>query len=93
MGLTQTRPEKAEATTRAVGAMRNVLAKKARAAGLNHAEAINAAAQVFTSILVGAYQTEKDREIVISVLPDLVRAYIPQWEKIYADFGKRSGSA
>ena len=86
MGLTFTRPEKSAAMERAAYAMRDTLAKEAQAGELNHAEAINSAAHVFTSILVGAYRTSKDREAVIQALPDLVRAYIPQWEKIYAAF-------
>lgn len=84
MSLTMSRPEKAEATTLVVGEMRNALGVSAQKYGLNIAEAINAAAQVFASTLVGAYQEKKDREAVIQALPDLVRAYIPQWEKIYA---------
>lgn len=92
MGLTQTRPEKSAAMERAAYAMRNTLAKEAREGELNHAESLNAAAHVFTSILVGCYATKKDREVVIQALPDLVRAYIPQWEKIYADFERRQKS-
>lgn len=88
MGLTISRPEKTKATQLVAAAMRNVLAKEAHEANLNHAEALLAAAQVFTSILVGAYSSslEKEREAVIKGLPDIVRAYIPHWEKIYADF-------
>ena len=82
--MEMTRPEKAEATTIAVGTMRNALADIAQQHELNIAEAINAAAQVFTSVLVGAYRNTKEREVVIAALPDLIRAYIPQWEKIYA---------
>ena len=74
------------AMERAEYAMRNTLAKEAQAGQLNHAEAINAASHVLTSVLVGAYKTTKDREAVIQALPDVVRAYIPQWEKIYAAF-------
>ena len=86
MALTMTRPEKELGMTEAVGEMRNTLAQIALKNELNIAEAVNAAAQVFTSILVGGYSSVKDREVVISALPDLVRAYIPQWEKVYAEF-------
>lgn len=83
MGLTQTRPEKNEAMTRAAHAARNALAKAAREEGLNIAEAMNASAHVMSALLVGAYSTARDREIVLSAMPDIVRAYFPQWEAIY----------
>lgn len=59
MSLTETRPEKAKACSIAVGEMRNALATVAAEHELNIAEAINAAAQVFTSCLVGAYRGKK----------------------------------
>lgn len=86
MNLTHTRREKAMACNKACYAMRETMAAHARRDGLNHAEALNAAAQVFSSILAGSYSGQKEREIVISAIPDLVRAYLPQWDKIYLEF-------
>lgn len=89
MPLIQTRPEKAEQMTVLVGTIRNEIAKQASSGELNLAECVNATAQVFSSVLVGAYD-KKNREIVLSMLPDLVRAYFPQWEKIYAAHGHKA---
>lgn len=84
MGLTMTRPEKSEQMSALVYAIREATVTPARDGELNLAEVINAFGQVFASILVGAYGA-KEREIVVSTFPDLVRAYYPQWEAIYAD--------
>ena len=83
MGFTMTRPEKAEAMTRLVYAIREATVNPARDGELNLAEVINAFGQAFASVLVGAYG-QKNREVVLSSFPDVVRAYYPQWEKIYA---------
>lgn len=92
--LTLTRPEKDHACSQTCFAMRAAMVEHVVANDLNHAEALNAAAQVFSSILAGAYAAPRDREIVISGLPDIVRAYLPQWDKIYADFlGTEQGRA
>lgn len=83
MGLLATRPEKAEEMTKLVYAIREATVSPAREGGLNLSEVVNAFGQAFASILVGAYR-DKNREVVLSTFPDLVRAYYPQWEKIYA---------
>lgn len=88
MGLTQTRPEKVEAMSKLVHAIREATVAPARDGELNLAEVINAFGQAFASILVGAYEP-KNREVVVSTFPDVVRAYYPQWEKIYADHAAR----
>lgn len=86
MSLLTTRPEKSEAMTRLVYAIREATVEPARNGELNLAEVINAFGQAFASILVGAYD-KKNREVVVSTFPDVVRAYYPQWEKIYAAHG------
>lgn len=70
--------------SRLVYAIREAAVGPARAGDLNLAEVVNAFGQVFASILVGAYET-KNREVILSALPDLVRAYFPIWEQIYAN--------
>lgn len=82
--LLMTRPEKAEEMSRLVYALRDTAAGPARDGDLNLAEVINAMGQALASVLVGAYEA-KSREVVLSFLPDLVRGYFPQWEKIYAE--------
>lgn len=82
MALLMTRPEKAEDMARLVYAIREATVGPARDGGLNFAETVNAFGQAFASLLVGAYD-QKEREIVLSMFPDLVLAYFPQWEKIY----------
>lgn len=84
MALTMTRPEKAHEMTMLVHAIREATVAPARDGQLNIAEVINAFGQALASILVGAYDT-KNREVVVSTFPDLVRACYPQWEAIYAD--------
>lgn len=84
MSLMMSRPEKSEAMSRLVYAIREATVDPARDGNLNLAEVINAFGQAFASILVGAYH-DKEREIVVSTFPDLVRAYYPAWEKIYAE--------
>lgn len=84
MGLTYTRPEASRAMTELVYALREAVAERARSGDINIAEGINAMAQALASVLVGAYQSDKHREVVLSTFPDVVRAYYPQWEKIYA---------
>lgn len=81
MALMMTRPEKSAEMTALVYAIREATVTPARDGGLNLAEVINAFGQAFASILVGAYDP-KNREVVVSTFPDLVRA--PQWEEIYA---------
>ena len=83
MGLTMTRPEKSEEMAKLVYAIREATVGPARDGELNLAEVINAFGQALASVLVGAYD-KKNREVVLSCFPDLVRAYYPQWEKIYA---------
>ena len=83
MGLILSRPEKSEAMSRLVNAIREAAVGPARDNELNLAEVINAFGQAFASILVGAYR-EKERKIVLAGLPDLIEAYYPKWEKIYA---------
>lgn len=83
--LAHTRPEKNVAMTKLVYALRNAVAASVRTDGINIAEAVNAAAQAVASVLVGAYRG-REREIVLSAFPDVVRAYYPAWEKIYAEF-------
>lgn len=82
MSLTFTRPEKSEEMTALVYAIREAAIGPARDGGLNIAEVVNGFGQAFASILVGAYGA-KNREVVVSTFPDLVRAYYPQWEAIY----------
>ncbi len=91
MSLTQTRPEKSEATSRLVYSIREATVGPARDGELNLAEVINAFAQAFASVLVGAYEA-KNREVVVSTFPDVVRAYYPQWEKIYAEHAAAQSS-
>lgn len=83
MALTMTRPEKSYEMTVLVHSIREAAIAPARDGGLNLAEVVNAFGQAFASILVGAYG-EKNREVVLTTFPDLVRAYFPQWEEIYA---------
>lgn len=83
MGLSITRQEKSADMSALVYAIREATVTPARAGNLNIAEVVNAFGQAFASILVGAYDA-KEREIVVSTFPDLVRAYYPQWEEIYA---------
>lgn len=83
MGLMMSRPEKAEEMSKLVYAIREATVGPARNGELNLSEVINAFGQAFASVLVGAYG-DKSREVVLSTFPDLVRAYYPQWEKIYA---------
>lgn len=77
-----TRPEKAEAMSKLVYAIREATVSPARHGELNIAEVINAFGQAFASVLVGAYD-QKNREVILSMFPDLVRAYYADWEKIY----------
>lgn len=84
MSLTQTRPEKSEAMSRLVYSIREATVEPARAGELNLAEVVNAFGQALASVLVGAYET-KNRDVVLSMFPDLVRGYFPAWEKIYAE--------
>lgn len=84
MSLMQTRPEKSLEMTKLVYAIREATVGPARDGQLNLAEVINGFAQVLASVLVGAYDA-KSREIVVSTFPDVVRAYYPAWEKIYAE--------
>lgn len=83
MGLTMTRPEKSEAMTALVYAIREAAVGPARDGELNIAEVVNGFGQAFASILVGAYDP-KNRQVVLTAFPDLVRAYYPKWEAIYA---------
>lgn len=83
MSLLMSRPEKAEEMSKLVYAIREATVGPARDGNLNLAEVINGFGQAFASILVGAYEP-KSREVVVSTFPDLVRAYYPQWEEIYA---------
>lgn len=83
MSLTHTRPEKSLEMTKLVYAIREATVGPARDGSLNLAEVVNGFAQAFASILVGAYDG-KNREIVVSTFPDVVRAYYPAWEEIYA---------
>lgn len=83
MALTMTRPEKSEQMTSLVHAIREAAVGPARDGELNIAEVVNGFGQAFTSILVGAYDP-KNRQVVLTAFPDLVRAYYPQWEEIYA---------
>jgi len=82
--MTWTRAEKDHASEEAAYAMRSAMAKVAIEHGLNHAEMINATAHVFASILAATYEREKDRDVVLSGLSDVIRAYVPQWQRIYA---------
>jgi len=77
------RDEKSAEMTAVVHAIREAAIAPARDGNLNLAEVINAFGQAFASIVVGAYD-QKNREAVVSTFPDLVRAYYPQWEAIYA---------
>jgi hypothetical protein len=83
MGLTFSRDEKSAEMSALVHAIREATIAPARDGNLNLAEVINAFGQAFASILVGAYNP-KNREVVVSTFPDLVRAYYPKWEAIYA---------
>lgn len=83
MSLTMTRPEKTEAMTKLVYGLREVMREVVIGEQMNIAEAVNGAAHFLASILVGAYH-EKEREVVVSTFPDVVRAYYPEWERIYA---------
>ena len=83
MPLTFSREEKSAEMSALVYSIREAAIGPARDGNLNLAEVINAFGQAFASILVGAYEA-KSREVVVSTFPDLVRAYYPQWEAIYA---------
>jgi hypothetical protein len=83
MSLTHTRPEKSQAMSELVYAIREAVVGPAREDDLSIAEVLHAYAHVFASILVGAYKT-KNREVILAMLPDMVRSHFPQWEKIYA---------
>lgn len=83
MPLMMSRAEKSTEMSVLVHAIREAAIAPARDGNLNLAEVINAFGQAFASILVGAYNP-KNREVVVSTFPDLVRAYYPQWEAIYA---------
>lgn len=83
MSLLMSRPEKSADMSKLVYAIREATVGPARDGKLNLAETINAFGQALASLLVGAYDA-KSREVVLSGFPDLVRAYYPQWEKIYA---------
>ena len=89
MSLSITRPEKREEMAKLVYAIREATVGPARDGGLNLSETINAFGQAFASVLVGAYD-HKNREVVLSCFPDLVRAYYPQWEEIYAAHNHRA---
>lgn len=88
MSLTFTRPEKSEEMSALVYAIREAAISPARNGDLNLAEVINGFGQALASILAGAYET-KNREVVLMALPDLVRAYFPQWDEIYAAEARR----
>lgn len=85
--MISSRPEKSEAMERLVYAVREAMVAPARDGDLNLAEVCLVLANVLASVLVGAYD-QKNREIVLSAFPDVVRTSFPQWEKIYADFLK-----
>lgn len=87
--MISSRPEKSEAMERLVYAVRESMVAPARDDDLNLAEVCIVLANVLASILVGAYG-EKNRAIVLSAFPDVVRAHFQQWEKIYADFRQAS---
>lgn len=78
-----TRPEKSDAMSRLVQSLRDSIITSATEEGLNLPETLNATAHLVASILVGAYD-KKNQEVVLSTFPDVVRAYFPQWEKIYS---------
>lgn len=82
MSLTFTRPEKSIAMTKLVYAMRSAMIDVVTEEQLNIAEAVNATAQLVASMMVGAYGDDKEREMVMSFFPDVVRSYYPQWERI-----------
>lgn len=84
--MEMTREEKSDAMTRLVYAIRQTVVENARKDELNIAEVLNAMGQSFASVIVGAYEG-RNREIVVAALPDLIRAYYPQWESIYAAHG------
>lgn len=88
--LVQTRPEKMEAMSKLAHALREVAVGPARNGELNLAETINASAHLMASILAGAYGT-KDREVVLSMLPDLIRCYFQQWDDLYKDCDPHEG--
>lgn len=90
MGLTQNRPEMDGSMTEMVQAMRDGMTSIVIRDQLNIAEAVNAIAHVLASVLVGAY-SDKEREVVVSTFPDVVRAYFPQWEKIYDGYRRSVG--
>lgn len=84
MGLVMPRPEKADEMTRLVHAIREAAVAPARNGELNLSEVINCMGQALASILVGAYHS-KNRDVVMEGFPELVRAYYPRWEKLYAE--------
>lgn len=84
--MLQTRPEKAEAMTRIVYELRNVAAKAGREGDLNLAEVLNAFGQAYASVIAGAYNA-KSREVILDAIPHLIRAYFPQWDRIYHAHG------
>lgn len=90
MSLTQSRQEKQTAIIEAAGEMRNALAGVAQRNELNIAEAMTAATHALVSVIVGGYAPGKNREIVLGSIPDLMRASIPDWERIYASFNRRT---
>ncbi len=92
MGLLMSRPEKADEMTRLVHAIRETAVAPARNGELNLTEVINCMGQALSSILAGAYHG-KNRDVVMEGFPELVRAYYPQWDKLYADHAAKTATS
>jgi hypothetical protein len=84
MGLVFHSKEEEPLMMETVVAINHVLGE-AQMRGLSLPGALNVVAHTLTSILVSSYSSPETRMRVASSVPDLVKAYVPQWEKIIAN--------
>ena len=62
----------------------NVILFDAQSKGLSLSGGLNCLAHAMTMVLVSAYDNNATRLQVASALPDLITAYVPQWERLTA---------
>ena len=60
----------------------NVLLVSAQEKGLSLSGGINCLIHAMTMLLVMAYDDNKTRKRVAADIPDVISAYLPQWERI-----------
>ena len=60
----------------------NLLLVAANKRGLSLSGGVNSLVHALTMVLVMAYDDDDTRHRVASDIPDVVRAYIPQWERM-----------